>query len=44
MLEDKNTDCEVSFHNRKIDLIGPPEYIFTEDYIKKLFDIQTDDS
>ena len=43
-LAEKISDCVVCVHNGKIERIGPPEEIFTADYIKKLFDIQTDDS
>ena len=43
-LAGKISDCVVCGHNGKIERIGPPEEIFTADYIKKLFDIQTDDS
>ena len=43
-LAGKISDCVVCVHNGKIERIGPPEEIFTADYIKKLFDIQTDDS
>ena len=40
-LAGKISDCVVCVHNGKIERIGPPEEIFTADYIKKLFDIQT---
>ena len=43
-LAEKISDVVVCVHNGKIERVGPPEEIFTADYIKKLFDIQTDNS
>lgn len=43
-LAEKVSDLVACVHNGKIERAGPPEEIFTADYIKKLFDIQMDDS
>lgn len=43
-LAENISDLVACVHNGKIERVGPPEEIFTADYIKKLFDIQTDDS
>ena len=39
-LAEKISDVVVCVHNGKIERVGPPEEIFTADYIKKLFDIR----
>ncbi len=41
-LAEKISDIVVCVHNGIIERIGPPEEIFTGDYIRKLFDIQAD--
>lgn len=41
-LAEKISDWVVCVHNGKIERCGPPEEIFTEDNIRKLFDIRPD--
>ena len=43
-LAEKISDLVVCVHNGKIERIGPPEEIFTADYIRRLFDIRTDNA